>query len=190
MCQIPSAFVRTGGYPQPAHYQITKHFVGAATARDVRSAIGARYLGYEVAFASAHSFLGVDQNVFRGGLNEKLVTSLSSGFLANDLISSMNNPGKAGCVELKQATPFPTTWEFADGVTAASLKDILGQRLLTGSVVASIGPVSPQITKVLVKSPGPFVALVDQDKVFVEICDRYAVVESVAREAIDQTADA
>jgi hypothetical protein len=106
------------------------------------------------------------------------------------LISQMFMPAvRNGWVEVVHREPSPPTWEFADWVTAASLKDLLGQHLLTGSVVADIGRISQRTTIAIVKSSGPFVALVGNDKAFKEICDRYAVLESVAWEAIEQSVD-
>jgi hypothetical protein len=165
-------------------------FVGAATARDIRSSLGAHYLAYEAAFAAAYGNLPPDQNMFRRGLNEALINHLSNSFLRNMLISQTYMPGPAsGWVELQHEGAAPPSWEFADWITAASLKDLLGQHLLTESVVADTGRVSPQTTKSLVKSSGPLVALVSSDRVFKEICDRYAVLESVAREAVEQSVD-
>jgi hypothetical protein len=170
-------------------------FVGAATISNVRRSLGAHYLQYEAAFASAHSSLSpsfpmpADPNVFRGGLNETLVNNLSTGFLQNNLISkpSVSANPETGWVELKREFP-PNILEFANWVTASSLRDILGQDLLTGSVVADIGRVSPEVAKSIVRLSGPFVALLSPGQVFKEICDRYAILESVAREAIEQSA--
>lgn len=168
-----------------------ERFVGAATARDIRSSIGAHYLAYEAAFTSAYGPLPLDQNMFRSGLNEKLINRLSNGFLKNNLVSRTNLPAPdIGWVRLQHEGGLPPTWEFADWVTAASLKDLLGQDLLTQSIVADIGRVSPQATKSLIKLSGPLIAVVSSDGVFREICDRHAVVESVAREAVEQSADA
>jgi hypothetical protein len=173
------------------------HLVGVATIKNVRRWLGAHYLQYEAAFSSAHCGVSLpagmlpDPNVFRGGLNEKLINSLSASFLQNNLISKpwiAANP-ETGWVELKRQFG-PDTLEFANWVTASSLKDILGLDLLTGSVVADIGRVSPEVAKSIVRLSGPFVALISQDNVFKEICDRYAVLESVAREAIEQSAAA
>jgi hypothetical protein len=165
-------------------------FVGAATTRDVRSSIGAHYLAYESAFAAAYGHLPTDQNIFRGGLNEILINALSNSFLQSSLIFKPHMPiPEIGWVEFERASPPSKAGEFADWVTAAKLKDLLGQHLLTGSIVADIGQINPQVTKALVHLSGPFVALVDGDKVFKEICDRYAVLESVARDAIAQSAD-
>jgi hypothetical protein len=169
-------------------------FIGAATISSVRRSLGAQYLQYEAAFASAHcslsspSPMSPDPNVFRGGLNETLVNNLSTGFLQNNLISKLWIPANSetGWVELEREFA-PNSLEFANWVTTSSLKDILGPNLLTGSVVADIGRVSPEVAKSIVRLSGPFVALLSQGQVFKEICDRYAILESVAREAIEQS---
>jgi hypothetical protein len=165
-------------------------FVGAATARDIRSSIGAHYLAYEAAFVSAYGPLPLDQNMFRSGLNEILINRLSNGFLKSTLVSRTNMPApESGWVKLQREAPSPPTWEFADWVTAASLKDLLGQHLLTESIVADVGRVSPQTTKSLMKLSGPLVAVVSSNGVFKAICDRHAAVENVARQAAEQSAD-
>ena len=165
------------------------HFVGAALPKDIRSSIGAQYLAYETAFAAAYGTLPPDQNMFRSGLNETLINYLSSAFLRSSSISRNYMAVEGGWVELQHGGASPPTWEFADWVTAASLKNLLGHYLLRGSVIADIGRISPQTTKAIVRLTGPFVALVDNDQVFREICDRHAVLESIAREAIEQSTE-
>jgi hypothetical protein len=164
-------------------------FLGAATPRDVRSSLGARFLAYESALASAYGGLAAaDQNIFRGGLSETLVNLLTTSFLRNQSISrpDYNPPNpEIGWVKLERQPPSPTTWEFADWVTAGSLREIHG--LLTGSVVASVGPASPETMKSIATAVGSFVALIRKDGSFVELCDRNSVLEYVAREAIEQS---
>jgi hypothetical protein len=168
-----------------------KQFLGAATARDVRTSLGARFLVYESAFASAYGRLAqTDPNVFRGGLSETLVNELTNGFLQNSLISlPYQPPSVIGWIKLERVPPLPTTWEFADWMTAAGLRDILGQHLLTGSVVAVVGRATPEVTKSVVAAAGMFVALVNKDGSFLDLCDRYTVLESFAREALEQSSD-
>jgi hypothetical protein len=166
------------------------HFVGAATARDIRRSIGSKYLEYESAFASAYGSLPGDQTIFRRGLNETLINHLSRSFLIHNLVVRTQLPDPDnGWVKLQHRGGSPPTWEFADWVTAANLKELLGLQLSTGIVVAEIGYVSPKATKSIVRLSGRFVAFVTSDRVFKEICDRYDVLESVAREAVDQSAD-
>jgi hypothetical protein len=169
----------------------SQRFVGAATTRDVRSSIGAHFLAYEAAFASAYGQLGMaNQNIFRSGLNETLVNNLSNNFLRSNLIFHSYDPNPdIGWVKLERTPPSPTTWEFADWVTAGSLRDILGERLLTASVVADVGPATPDTTRFIVRARGAFVALTNKDGAFLHLCDRNAVLETVAREAMEQTAD-
>jgi hypothetical protein len=166
------------------------HFVGAATARDVRRSIGSRFLEYERAFASAYGNLPGDQTIFRRGLNETLINHLSSSFLIHNLVFRTQSPAPPnGWVRLQHEGGSRPTWEFADWVTAASLKELLGLHLSTGIVVADIGHISSKTTKSIVRLSGRFVAFVTSNHVFKEICDRYDVLESVAREAVDQSAD-
>jgi hypothetical protein len=163
-------------------------FVGAAMTRDVRGVIGARFLAYESAFASAYGQLATaDQNIFRSGLNEMVVNSLTNNFLRSNLVSRSYpvNPD-IGWVKLERTPPSLTTWEFADWVTAARLREMLGDRLFRASVVADVGPASPQTTKSIVTAQGPFIALTNQAGKFLHLSDRNIVLETVAREAMNQ----
>lgn len=168
----------------------TQRFLGAATPRDVRSALGAHYLEYETAFASAYGNLANTRPsvIFRGGLSESLVNEVTNGFLLNPLIfrSFQPNPDM-GWIKLEHAPPAPTSWEFADWMTAAGLRDIIGERLMTGSVVAGGGPTTPEATKAVVDATGAFVALINKDGAFIDLCDRNAVLESVARQALERS---
>lgn len=168
-----------------------KHFVGAATTGDIRRSIGANFPEYERAFASAYASLPEDHTIARGGPTETLINGLSNNFLQHKLIFSPLDPRpKPGWVKLERKDGSPTTWEFADWLTAASLRDRLGTQLSTGKIVADIGHVTPKATKSIVRQSGRFVAFVTGNHVFREICDRYEVLESVAREAADQSTDA
>jgi hypothetical protein len=190
---------------------LTGHrYVGAASPRDVRACLGSRFLAYESAFASANGSVGgIDLNAFRGGLSETLVNALTAAFLNNQLIVRSPPPPPqqivppppppppqqivpppppppppVGWVELKR-TGAPTTWEFADWVTLGGLRDIVGQHLMTGAVVARAGPATPETTRTIVTASGTFVALIDQAGSFVDLCDRHIVLESVARQAME-----
>lgn len=164
------------------------HFIGAATARDIRRAIGVRYMAYEIALAAAYGKLPPNPDTFKSGLNDTLINRLSSGFLEHPSITFMNpNAPQIGWTLLPHSAP--PVWEFADWITAASLDDLLGRHLLTDSIVADAGRINPQTTRALARLNGPFVALVAGDGVFKELCDRHAVLESLAREAVEQSTD-
>jgi len=165
------------------------HFVGAATARDIRRSIGSKFLEYESAFAAAYGSLPGDQTIFRRGLNETLINHLSSSFLMHNSVVRTQLPVPDHGWVMLQHEGAPPIWEFADWVTDANLKELLGLHLSTGIVVADIGYVSPKTTRSIVRLSGRFVAFVTSSHVFREICDRYDVLERVAREAVDQSAD-
>ena len=168
----------------------SQRFVGAATARDIRRSIGTRYVIYEIALASAYGRLPSDPDIFKSGLNEALINLLSSSFLEQQTISSTSPPAvPAGWATWSQSGGAPQVWEFADWITASSLDDLLGRHLLTDSVVADVGPINTKTTKSLARPNGPFVALVGSDRTFKDICDRHAVLESLAREAVEQSTE-
>ncbi len=170
-----------------------QRFIGAARAREIRNALGARYLPYETAFAEAYGALAhFDPNIFRGGLSETLVESLASNFLRQPRISRTHPQGgqEIGWVKIDREPPRQTTWEFADWVTPGLLHEVLGQHLMSGSVVASVGLASYEATKSIVAQAGSYVALVTKTGVFQDLCDRDAVMESIAKEAMEQAADA
>jgi hypothetical protein len=167
-------------------------FVGAATPRDVRSALGAHFLVYELAFARAYGELGSkDQNIFRGGMTETLIKSLTETFFRTEALarSVVPNPD-IGWVKIERTAPQPTTWEFADWVTEGNIKDILGERLMLGYVVANVGPANQQTARSIVTQRGSFVALINGSGMFQDLCDRNVVLESAAREAVQQMVEA
>jgi hypothetical protein len=81
----------------------------------------------------------------------------------------------------------PSTWEFAEYVTADGLRAMLGDRFARGSVVAgSDTPEGDELTRAIVKKTGAFVALVNASGQLMELYDRTALVDKVARHAAEQ----
>lgn len=181
-------------------FQSGERFLGAATPRDVRAALGARFLAYESAFANAYCGLaGAEQDAFRGGLSEGLVNTLSKGFLTNALIVRPSEPqvpvvppqpsrAAAGWVKLERQNG-PTTWEFAEWLTFGGLREMLGAHLMTGAVVAAVGAASAEVTRSIILSTGSFVGLIDRAGAFLDLCDRYAMLDTVARQAVEQSSE-
>ena len=171
----------------------TQRCLAATTPRDVRSALGAHYLEYETAFASAYGNLANTRPsvIFRGGSSESLVNEVTNGFLLNPLIfrGFQPNPGHTGMDQARaRATGTDILGIRRTGCHAAGLRDIIGERLMTGSVVAGGGPTTPEATKAVVDATGAFVALINKDGAFIDLCDRNAVLaESVARQALERS---
>jgi hypothetical protein len=164
-----------------------ERYLGAASPRDVRILLGTHYLVYEAAFASAYGPLGgLDPGIFKGGLSEPLVNGISNKFLTDSRIVVRAPPAKAiDWVHLERKPPDPSTWEFADWVTAGRLSDILGVHLSIGSAVGGAGAAGAETVKSIIAQRGPFVALVSPTGRFQALCDRAIVLESVARQAAE-----
>jgi len=174
-------------------------FLGAATPRDVRAALGARFPEYEQALLRAYGMtapaLGLGE--FRGGnLSEIAVDSIVRTFLSADNIFTWVAPAQlTGWVHLDRSKNVPvagtSSWEFAEYSTASGLNSMLRDRLSRGSVVATSGTVaSEDVTRAIVRQTGAFVALLDASGRFEGLCDRGVIVDKLARSAVEQTTSA
>jgi hypothetical protein len=173
-------------------------FVGAASPRDVRGAIGARFPEYERAlFAAYGTAANLDPGEFRNGdLSETALTTVAYSFLQASNISVVppTPPAvlPAGWVYLDRSskpTSGPSTWELAEYVTAGSLRAMLRDRLAHGSVVAAPGASENEdATRAILKQTGTFVARVSASGEFRELCDRAIIADKVARSAAEQVA--
>jgi hypothetical protein len=172
-------------------------FIGAATPRDLRIEIGARFPEYEKAIARAFGSIGnLAIEEFRAGdLSSLAVTTLATQFLISrrapepDMgqIVTFSNPGSKSWTYLDRSdTPGgQSTWELAEWVTAAWLKSMIRDRLSTGAVVAASGIVSEETAKEIVNQSGAFVALLKSTPpyAFEGLCDRANFIDKIARRA-------
>ena len=174
------------------------NFIGAASPRDVRAALGARFPEYERALLAAYgsaAYLGPGE--FRNGdLSEVALTSIATGFLMNDSISVFQEPllPHTGWVYLdRSAKPGagPSTWELAEYATAGGLRTLLGDRLATGSVVGTARSVAdPDMVRAIVNQPGALVAFVSESAEFRDLCDRTVIADRLSRSAAAQATSA
>jgi hypothetical protein len=172
-------------------------FIGAASPRDVRAELGAKFPEYEQALLAAYGNAAqLDRREFRGGdLSQAALTSIAQSFLQNPQISSLNppTPSSTGWVFLDRSTkpPAPSTWELAEHVTAGGLRAMLRDRLAQGSVVGVSGVVGDEdFKRAIINRTGTFVALVTSFGEYRELCDRTVIADKVARTAVEQIAPA
>jgi hypothetical protein len=171
-------------------------FVGAASPRDVRGVIGARFPEYKRALFAAYGIAAaLDPGEFRNGdLSETALKTIARSFLEGPNISSWTPPTppvlSTGWVYLDRSSKpnsGPSTWEFAEYVTAGSLRAMLRDRLAQGSVIATPGvPENEDATRAILKQTGTFVARVSASGEFRELCDRAIIADKVARSAAEQ----
>ncbi|BAO90258.1 hypothetical protein [Caballeronia cordobensis] len=163
-------------------------FIGAASPRDVRAALGARFPEYERALLAAYgiaSTLPLDE-LRNGDLSEAALTRIATGFLSNSGITQINEPASphSGWLYLDRSSKpgTPSTWELAEHITAGGLRTLLGDGLGKGRVVGAAGTVpDPDTARAIINQPGVFVALVSSSGEFRELCDRTAIADRLSR---------
>jgi hypothetical protein len=168
-------------------------FIGAASPRDVRGEIGARFPEYERALLAAYGGVSTsDLREFRNGaLSESTLITVAHLFLENPDISSLTAPTSSGWIFLDRSSrpASVSTWEFGDYVTAGLLRTMLRDKFDRGSVVGAAGTVQNEdISRAIVNQTGTFVGLISAAGEFRELCDRTIIADKVARRAADQAA--
>jgi hypothetical protein len=173
-------------------------FVGAASPRDVRGALGSKFPEYERAlFAAYGEAATLSPSEFRSGeLSEMALTTIARSFLQGPDIASLVAPASptpsTGWIFLdRSSTPTrgPSTWELAEYVAAGGLRALLRDRLAQNSVVAPSGDLENEnVTRAIVGQAGAFVALVGGSGEFRALCDRAKIADKVARSAAEQAA--
>jgi len=164
-------------------------FIGAASPRDVRGEIGARFPEYERALLAAYAQISAfDLREFRNGaLSEVALVTIAHSFLENPEISLTFQPTTVGWILLQRPPPSLSTWEFADYVTAGLLRTMLRDKLSRGSVVREAGAVQNEdVNRAIVNQPGTFVGLISALGEFRELCDRTIIADKVSRRAVEQ----
>jgi hypothetical protein len=166
-------------------------FLGAATPRDIRAELGAKFPEYEKSLLAAYAAASwVDIGEFRGGnLGPAVVNRVTNAFLSpgGPIVQFGNSPSPGTGWVFLTRTSAPSTWEFAEWVTAGGLASMLRGRMAGGSVCASPAIVSEEVTRAIVRESGTFVGLVNREGVFQTLCDRSVIVDKIARSAADQS---
>jgi hypothetical protein len=158
-------------------------FIGAATPRDVRSALAMFFFEYEASLAFSYGILGNGDPAdnFRGGLSKAAVQQLATGFLNNPRVICSPGPPPItnGWVYLAP------NWEFANWITPSGLTEMIGYRLVTSAVIADVGPADSKTIRSIVTQPGAYIALTKTDGTFLHLCDRTALLASIAHEVLE-----
>lgn len=165
-------------------------WIGAATPRDLRAALGQRWPEYEQALFRAQGQVATTMPVavFRGGaLSDDAVNRLASEFLGGGaLVRFPPVPVQEGWVFLdRTGGSGPSTYELADWVSPGTLRTMLGERLMTGAAPRGAGE---ETVRAVLRQSGAFVALTDQSGAFRDLCDRLALAEALARRVAEQAA--
>lgn len=166
-------------------------FIGAASPRDVRLGIGARFPEYEKAVLSAYgAAAGLGLHEFRpGNMSPLFVSTVVNTFIGagSDIITFGAPPTPSGTWLYFDRSG---SYELAEWITGPALTAMLGGRLSAGSVRAAPGDLSEEVTRAIVREPGAFVGLVNGAGAFEGLCDRAVIMDKIARSAAEQTAPA
>ena len=173
-------FVETSG-------NVRGRFIGTAAPEDVRWALAHTYTWLETACASAYASLGELQfDAVSGTLSEYQSSKLIQLFLlkvrATPVSSEspgVNAPVEAGWIELADGS-----LEHAKWLDSGRLERVLGNDLTTSCVVRFPNHAISELSGVVLREPGRFVAVVDTDRKFLNLIDRASVLENLAAEFV------
>jgi hypothetical protein len=142
-------------------------FIGAASARDVRIALGTRFPEYERALFAAFGKVASSGAKLRGEpFSEEIITRIVFGFLQRQ----------------------QKGWELADWMNAGMVITLLRGSLDRGTVTEGSHAIrKDKLGRVIIRQSGNFVALVDQGGHFQGLCDRWVTIETLARDVVAQT---
>ena len=73
------------------------------------------------------------------------------------------------------------TWERAEWANGTMLHEVLGKLMWKSKVIASDDRSPEMIAHAVLRRSSPFVALLDEDRAFITLVDREALLEQVAR---------
>ena len=180
---------------QGTRCNVPQSFVGIALADEVRWELARQYPWLEViynkAYTTAKSLMPVQTQSKRGELTIEIAAELVGAFAHDDDMrkdkTSSPDPSEWVCVE-KGAYSY---WEHAKWIDEACLKNDLGGALRTSEEVwyeDSLDTSKVRRAQALLRRKGPFVALIDGERIFRGLVDREALLEEVA-ERVEQVLD-
>lgn len=82
------------------------------------------------------------------------------------------------------ADPAPQIWERTEWLSADDVEDVLGSSLQRGYVTSSVNRSKHEVVAAALRSPGKFVALLDEDRRLLDLIDRSELISKFVREAV------
>jgi hypothetical protein len=182
---------------------VRKRFLGTAAPDRVRWALARRYSWFESASAATWATLGgaycitsvltlsptssFQFDPTTGGLAEWQVTQLMQQFLTNirapQVVPPNANPDADEWISLKDGMAEHAKWLDGDRI-----ERLLGSDLNVSSVALLPNQNVNELSNVVLRQSGRFVAIVDPDRGFRCLVDRIAALEGLARELLRQAA--
>lgn len=160
--------------------EIRRRYIGTASPAKIRWALAHRYPWLETAFANAYSQIPNHQiHSLHGALETYAATELVRIYLEQIQMNEQPNSEEENqWVKLGDQQ----IWEHARWIDGAKLIRILGNDLQ-----ASWVPYSPDVpptdqAKAVLRREGPFIAIVEDGRVFRELVDRQALIEKTAKQ--------
>lgn len=171
-----------------------RKFLGVATAVDVRRALGTRYPWLEEAFVRALASAapagpvvespGVSKFTNQGSPlapgQDYLITNLVRNFI--EILQRITAPPPAEADSYLELNSTPQTWERAHWIDGELLERDLDGVLRDACVEDSADKPRREVTQAVVRRDSPLVALVDRDRRFTGLVDRFALLAQVAAE--------
>jgi hypothetical protein len=162
-------------------------FVETAAPEQVRWALTRTYSWLETACAAAYAGLGPLQfEPESGALPEWQSSQLIQNFLSNiratpapSEFQSTSAPIEAGWIELGDGS-----LEHAKWLDGGRVERLLGSDLTTSCVVQFPNHAISELTGVVLREPGRYVAVADTDRKFLNFIDRETVLENLAAEFV------
>lgn len=170
-----------------------RRFLGVASPSNVRRALGRRYPWLEEAFARAlHgmypnvpqsespgvSKFSADQTSLFTPAEQKMVTCLVKRFV--DGVQRKTDPPENEKQSYLQIGTEPNTWERAHWIDGERLERDLGDVLERAWVDESLDSPRSLVSESVIRRNASFVALVDSDRRFVGLVDRYALLTQMS----------
>jgi hypothetical protein len=170
---------------------VRRRFVGMAPPSVVRWSLAMRYPWLESALANAYSTMLAempDDDKIRsvhGALEPVWASRLAMIFL-EDIQQAEDPPAQDNTKWAKVKGPQGSQmWEHARWLDGASLQRVLGHGIETPWVPDSPDAPVDERAKMVLRREGPYVAVVEEGKVFRTLIDRHTLVEQVAKDAAE-----
>lgn len=186
-------FVHTRG-------EVDRRFLGVATPEVVRWALACRYPWLEHAFAAAYHSLYAGAPATLPATASVQILSNSGAIewniarhLVNQYVTQIQQSiapmlgTEAEWEKLESQPPAADLWERSSWITVPLLSDLLGEQMDKEYVEDSPDVAAQTRAAAIARRPVPFVALVDNERVFHALVDRQVLLEKSAIHFAEQT---